>query len=147
MPESDDDFGGVPNDVWEELYARARDVRRNAYAPYSEFPVGAALLTESGEIVAGCNVENASIGGTVCAERTALGTAIARGEREFRALCVVTEADPPAAPCGICRQVLTEFCEELPILMANEEGAREFTTLAALFPRAFTGLPDDASNS
>ncbi len=124
---------------WDELYKRAREVKERAWVPYSAFPVGAALLTDDGEIVVGCNVENASIGGTVCAERTAVGTAVSRGKTSFRALCIVSDADPPAAPCGICRQILVEFCEDLPILLANEHGEREETTLAELLPRAFRG--------
>ncbi|MFB6350578.1 MAG: cytidine deaminase, partial [Bradymonadaceae bacterium] len=127
-----DDRQTVPDEAWDQLYERAREVKQQAWVPYSGFPVGAALLCESGEIVTGCNVENASIGATVCAERTALGAAVSRGERSFRALCVVTDAEPPAAPCGICRQTLSEFCEELPILLANEAGDREETTLAEI---------------
>jgi len=129
----------ISDQIWDELYERAREVKRQAWVPYSEFSVGAALLCESGEIVTGCNVENASIGATVCAERTVLGAAVSRGERRFRALCIVTDADPPAAPCGICRQTLAEFCEDLPILLANEAGDRDETTLDELFPRAFRG--------
>lgn len=143
MQDADKDFAGVSSDAWDELYAKARAAKSNAWVPYSNFPVGAALLTASGEVVSGCNVENASIGATVCAERTAVGNAVCAGDRRFDALCVVTDAEPPAAPCGICRQVLAEFGTDLPILMANERGEREFTTLDDLLPRAFTGLPDE----
>jgi cytidine deaminase len=100
-------------------------------------------LTEAGEVVQGCNVENATIGATVCAERTAVGTAVAEGHRTFEALCIVTNSEPPAAPCGICRQVLAEFCEELPILVINPEGSREFMRLSELLPRAFRRGADD----
>ena len=129
----------IDDAVWDELVDQAREVKQQAWVPYSDFPVGAALLCESGEIVTGCNVENASIGATVCAERNAVGAAVSQGEREFRALCIVTDADPPAAPCGICRQTLVEFCEDLPILLVNDDGDRQWTQLADLFPRAFRG--------
>lgn len=139
MTEADQNFGDIADDTWERLLQAALEVQQRAYAPYSEFPVGAALLCSNGEIVAGCNVENATIGATVCAERTAVGNAICQGERQFEALCVVCNISPPAAPCGICRQVLAEFGEELPIMMANREGERDFTVLKELLPRAFTG--------
>lgn len=143
MVEIDDDFEDVPASKWEELYRRAVSVRREAWVPYSNFGVGAALWTADDEIVAGANVESASIGATVCAERTAIGTSISRGVRSFRALCVVTDHDPPESPCGICRQVLGEFCDELPILLANVDGDHEFTTLTELFPDPFVRRHDD----
>ncbi|MFO7310526.1 MAG: cytidine deaminase [Bacillota bacterium] len=122
----------------DRLVAAARAARERAYAPYSEFQVGAALLTASGEIVTGCNVENASYGATMCAERVALGTAVAAGHRQFRALAVVTDADPPAPPCGICRQSIAEFAaEDLPVILANVKGERRVLTLKDLFPGAF----------
>ncbi len=133
----DDNFAGIDAETWEALFEAARDVREQAYAPYSNFPVGAALLMESGEIYTGCNVENASIGATVCAERNAIGTAVAHGGRRAKALAVVTDLEPAAAPCGICRQVLSEFADDLPILMASASGAREFTTLDDLLPHRF----------
>ena len=132
------DHGGIAADTWRRLVDAAREVRGRAYAPYSEFPVGAALLCENGEVVTGCNVENATIGATVCAERTAVGNAIAAGQRSFTAICVVSDISPPAAPCGICRQVLAEFCQDLPIMMANEDGEVDFTNLKTLLPHAFT---------
>lgn len=109
--------------------------RANAHAPYSRFLVGAALRTASGRIFTGCNVENASSGLTVCAERVALWKAVSEGERELAALAVVTE--PGAVPCGACRQVLTEFADNLPILIANTAGQGWFTSLAALLPHPF----------
>ncbi len=118
------------------LVHAAVEARRAAYAPYSQFAVGAALLTESGAIITGANVENASYGLTVCAERVAVFRAVAQGERRFRALAIsLTGA---GAPCGACRQVLHEFAPGLPILMADPEGGTvQETTLAALLPRAF----------
>ncbi len=121
---------------WEPLVAAAQQVRRNAYAPYSQFAVGAALLGTSGRIHVGCNVENASYGLTICAERNALFAAVAAGERAFVAL-VVAAHDAEVFPCGACRQVLAEFCDDLPILIVGEDGKRQETSLRALLPHAF----------
>ena len=138
MTDADNIRARIPVETWDKLYEKAYEVQQRAYAPYSEFPVGAALLCSNGDIVTGCNVENATIGATVCAERTAVGNAICQGQRSFKALCVVCDISPPAAPCGICRQVLAEFGQDLPILMANDDGDREWTVLEELLPRAFT---------
>ncbi|ADU27173.1 cytidine deaminase [Ethanoligenens harbinense] len=118
------------------LVARARAVRENAYAPYSHFRVGAALLTRSGYVYTGCNVENVSFGATVCAERAAVFAAVAAGERDFVALALAAGED--VTPCGICRQVLAEFSSDgsLPIYCAGPEEVRTFT-LAELLPQAF----------
>lgn len=140
MSDQFEDFGGIEAATWSELSDVALDVHQRAYVPYSQFPVGAALMTDSGDIIRGCNVEIASIGATVCAERTAIGCAVAAGHREFRALCVVTGVEPPSAPCGICRQVLAEFCEDLPILLVHPAGGHRFTTLDELLPMRFSGL-------
>ncbi len=140
MSDSFQDFGGIDAARWSELAEAALDVRQRAYVPYSKFPVGAALLTDSGDIVSGCNVENATIGATVCAERTAIGCALSAGQNRFTALCVVTDVDPPSAPCGICRQVLAEFCEQLPIMMLHPDGHYRFATLDQLLPMRFSGL-------
>jgi cytidine deaminase len=121
-----------------ELFEAAEAARAHAHAPYSRFRVGAALRTASGRIIAGCNVENVTYGLTVCAERNAIATAVALGERDFAALVVVTDADPPAAPCGPCRQVLMEFVPDLPILLVNAQGAEHRVRLADLLPRPFT---------
>lgn len=131
------DFKDISADTWQELLDAAHTARLHAYAPYSDFLVGAALLTEDGEIVAGCNVENATYGATVCAERTAVGTAVAAGKRRFKALCVLTQADSPVAPCGICRQVLAEFCEDLPVLMATTAGQHQYVDINELLPFRF----------
>ncbi|MGQ9462023.1 MAG: cytidine deaminase [Candidatus Fervidibacter sp.] len=121
---------------WDELVAAAQRVRKNAYAPYSQFPVGAVLLGKSGRIYTGCNVENSSYGLTVCAERNAVFSAVAAGETEFVAL-VVAAKDASVYPCGACRQVLAEFCDNLPILIVGEDGERVETNLRELLPHAF----------
>ncbi len=120
---------------WRTLITAALDARQYAHAPYSDFAVGAAVRSRNGRIFAGCNVENASSGLTVCAERVAVQTAVAHGEKAFDALVVVTEDG--STPCGACRQVLSEFCAELTILIADTHGQAWFTTLGALLPDAF----------
>lgn len=127
---------------WEPLVQLALATRENAHAPYSSYPVGASLLTASGKTYGGCNVENASFGGTICAERTAIVSMVAAGDRDPVALVVVTRGTTPASPCGICRQVLAEFAIELPVLLVGVDGSaqvRELTTLGELLPRAFRG--------
>jgi cytidine deaminase len=124
----------------ESLIAKAGTARTQAYAPYSKFQVGAALLGVSGRVYLGCNVENLSFGLTCCAERNAVFTAVAAGEREFTALAVVADSKTPVSPCGACRQVLAEFCRELTICCANLKGDRFETTLRELLPRAHEGI-------
>lgn len=128
----------VDEDTWRRLIAAAQEASEFAHAPYSGFHVGAALLTPDDEIIIGCNVENATFGATVCAERNALANAVVQGQKEFVALAVITPADHPVAPCGICRQVLAEFCDDLPILMVTESGLRLHVTLEELLPHRFT---------
>jgi cytidine deaminase len=121
-----------------ELVDAARAARTRSYSPYSHFAVGAALLGASGRIHAGTNVENASFGLSICAERAALCRAIADGEREFVAIAVVTGEGRPTPPCGACRQVLQEFAPNLKVVLAGAGGPVEEWTLADLLPRAFT---------
>jgi len=123
--------------VVSDLVARAREAMRNAYAPYSEFRVGAAIEAADGRVFVGCNVESASYGLTICAERMALGAAVAAGARLLRRVAVTTEVDPPAAPCGACRQLLAEFGLNLEVIAAGPSSERRWT-LAALLPDAFT---------
>ena len=122
------------------LIAAAKTVRLNAYAPYSQFLVGAALLTESGEIFTGCNVENISYGLTICAERVALGAAVAQGHKAFHMIAIVADTASPVSPCGACRQVMAEFAPDLKIVLTNLQGGIERFTMADLLPRAKTGI-------
>ncbi|MDP3460300.1 MAG: cytidine deaminase [Hyphomonas sp.] len=122
---------------WPALKAAALAVQASAYVPYSNYRVGAALLTAGGEIVAGCNVENATFGATCCAERNAVFAAVAQGHRDFRAVAVVTNGADPGTPCGICRQVLAEFGTDLDVLCFTPEGAEARYRLSALLPHAF----------
>ena len=123
--------------VREELVQRAVAARERAYAPYSGFAVGAALLAADGRIFTGCNVENASYGLTICAERTALFKAISEGAREFEAIAIAC-GKGSCAPCGACRQVLYEFAPDLPVIMADAAGreVRE-ARLGELLPEGF----------
>lgn len=122
----------------QELVEAALSVRKRAYAPYSRFKVGAALLASSGELFTGCNVENASYGATVCAERHAVGCAVAKGQTKFVQLAIATNTSPPSAPCGICRQVLGEFNLKLKIILVNPKGEMIRTRLDKLLPLAFS---------
>ena len=121
----------------ERLRAAAEEAMRQAYAPYSGFRVGAALLGRDGTTFPGCNVENAGYASTICAERTAVTSAVVRGVREFELLVLVTEAEEPTPPCGVCRQVLVEFGTDLPVI--SFAGGREARwNLADLLPHPFT---------
>ena len=121
----------------EELIARASQARENACADYSHYKVGAALLTAGGKVFTGCNVENSTYGLTVCAERVALWKALSEGERTFAQIAVVTASDPPASPCGACRQLLWEYCGDIEVILANLQGFRQSLRLAEIFPRPF----------
>ena len=122
---------------WDHLAAAALTARRAAYAPYSRFKVGAALVTEDGAVVPGCNVENASFGLCICAERNAITTAVALGQTRFSAMAIATGASPPAPPCGMCLQFMAEFCLDLELLLVNDQGERRTTRLSKLIQQPF----------
>jgi cytidine deaminase len=129
---------GANSDV---LIAAARAARENAVATFSKFRVGAALRAKSGKIYSGCNVENASYGLTICAERVAIFKALSEGERGFDAIAVVTDAEKLTPPCGACRQIIWEFCGDAEVILGNLKGKVEIHRMSALFP-----LPFDVSN-
>jgi cytidine deaminase len=120
-----------------ELLAAARAARENAHAPYSHFRVGAAVEDEAGRIYTGCNVENATFGLTLCAERVAVFKGISEGAKRFLRIAVVADTDRLTPPCGACRQILWEFCGDAELTMANLHGLTETLRLSILFPRAF----------
>ena len=121
---------------YRELYRTAREMVQSAYAPYSRFKVGAALLTKTGEVFTGVNVENSSFGATICAERTAFVKAVSEGYREFEAIAVAS-SDGVASPCGICRQFMFEFGDELKIITGEDEDNLKVTEITELLPEGF----------
>jgi cytidine deaminase len=122
---------------YEALISAARQTRENAHAAFSNFRVGAALRATSGRIFGGCNVENATYGLTVCAERVAIFKAISEGERGFDAIAVVADTDSLTPPCGACRQLIWEFCGDIPVILANLKGKVETIPMRDLFPKPF----------
>jgi cytidine deaminase len=121
----------------QKLISAAKDVRERAYAPYSNFKVGAAVETEGGDIYTGCNVESASYGLTVCAERVAIWKGISRGASRFGRIAVVCDTEELTPPCGICRQIIWEFCGDVPVILSNLHGKTETIRMSELLPRAF----------
>jgi len=124
---------------YQALIIAAKSARENAHAAYSNFRVGAALRATSGRIFGGCNVENATYGLTICAERVAIFKAISEGERGFDAIAVVADTDSLTPPCGACRQLLWEFCGDVPVILANLQGRVEIVPMRELFPKPFDG--------
>ncbi len=120
-----------------ELVQSAQQAKKRAHAPYSHFPVGAALLASNGRMYTGCNVEISSYGLTICAERTAIFKAISEGERNFKAIAVVSNDPDITPPCGACRQVLWDLAGNIDIIMANPKGKSKTTKLKQLIPHAF----------
>ncbi len=120
-----------------ELIDAATNVRENSYAPYSNFRVGAAVETDDGQIIDGCNVESASYGLTVCAERVAIWKAISEGKRKIKHIAVVADTEELTPPCGVCRQIIWEFGGDIPVIMANLKGKVETVQMTELLPRAF----------
>ncbi|HEY3128425.1 MAG TPA: cytidine deaminase [Acidobacteriota bacterium] len=121
----------------EKLKTAALKARENAHAPYSHFRVGAALLDESGEIITGCNVENATYGLTLCAERVAIFKAISQGRRKFQAIVVAADSPLLTPPCGACRQIIWEFCGDIPVHLVNVQGGEKTYRMTDLFPAPF----------
>ncbi len=120
-----------------ELVQKAKEASKKSYSPYSRFPVGAALWTKSGKVFTGCNLENASFGLTICAERTAIYKAVSEGETEFLALAVFCTAAEYCTPCGACRQVINEFGSDIDVIMSNAAGDYTVKKSAELLPGAF----------
>ena len=120
------------------LLRMAHDAMKNAYVPYSNFPVGAALLCEDGSVYTGCNVEGASYGNAICAERTALCKAVSEGKRRFDTLAVTANTEDFRTPCGICRQMLYEFSPDLRVLCGSRDGSHTVHSLKELLPCAFS---------
>ena len=126
----------------QELYEEVRKAQKNAYTPYSKFNVGAYLIAKDGTAFHGCNVENAAYGEAICAERTALVSAVAKGYRpgDFAAIVVTTDTDKPSSPCGACRQVINELCDDdMPVYLTNHNGDVIERTVADLLPLGFSG--------
>jgi cytidine deaminase len=121
----------------QELIDAATAVRENAYAPFSDFRVGAALETDDGEVITGCNVESASYGLTVCAERVAIWKAISQGKRKIKHIAVVADTEELTPPCGVCRQIIWEFGGDIPVILSNLKGKTEVVQMKDLLPRAF----------
>lgn len=129
--------GGTARAGSEELVSAALLARRHAYAPYSNYQVGAALVCEDGSVFTGCNVENSAYGLCLCAERVAMSSAVAHGQRKFVAMAIATQSSPPGSPCGSCRQFLHELAPALRVILCNPDDEVETTSIAALLPRAF----------
>lgn len=125
------------NKNYNKLITEAEKARKRAYAPYSKFKVGAAVLSADGKIFTGCNIENASIGLALCAERVAIFKAISEGSTKFKAIAIIGDTDKPCSPCGACRQVISEFGEDIPLIMANLKGDVKIKKIKELLPEAF----------
>jgi len=122
---------------FKKLIKEAEKTRKRAYTPYSKFQVGAAVLCADGKIFTGCNIENASFSLAVCAERVAIFKAISEGSTKFKAIAVIGDTDKPLSPCGACRQVISEFGEDIPLIMANLKGDFKIKKIKKLLPEAF----------
>ncbi|KAJ3040878.1 hypothetical protein HDV00_010338 [Rhizophlyctis rosea] len=131
----------LPSEVERQLFDLAQLAKNASYSPYSKFRVGAALLAKSGAVFTGCNVENASYGGAICAERTAFVKAVSEGERKFVAIVVATDVDSFISPCGFCRQFMVEFGKELLVYLTKSDGSVSVKKLKDLLPDSFG--PDD----
>jgi cytidine deaminase len=126
----------ISKNIFDDLFLAAVEARENASAPYSNFKVGAAIITKNGVIYSGCNVESSSFGLTICAERNALFNAVSRGEREFEAILIVADTENPVSPCGACRQVIYDYAPDIKVIMTNlkKETAEEVITALLKYP-------------
>lgn len=137
----------MEKEIKDKMFKKALKAQKNAYVPYSEFPLGAAVLTEDGSIYTGVNIENASFSLTNCAERSAIFTAISEGKRKIEALLIVSSTETPVTPCGACRQVINEFADgEIEIIMMTEEGKELTMTSTELLPGAFSDSAMEKNN-
>ena len=127
----------LDKDTIDRLLGAAKSVMSNAHVTYSRFHVGASILYDDGSIEVGCNVENASFGATICAERTAISSGIAKGKTAIEAICVTNLTDTMVTPCGICRQVIWEFGKNLPVICSNKDGDYKILSISELLPHAF----------
>ncbi len=134
-------------EIWKRLERAAWNVRERAYSPYSKFQVGASLLAADGTVFDGCNVECLSFGLTLCAERSALVSAVSAGQRNFLAIAIVADTDTPVAPCGACRQLLAEFGDQLVVRSINRAGEFRERTLTHLLPECSDGILNSPSRS
>ena len=126
------------DEIIQSLIQKAQGALQHAYVPYSNFPVGAALLSKDGQVFTGCNVENASYGLTNCAERTAVFRAVSEGQRNFAAIAICADTDQVCSPCGACRQVLAEFGTEMMVIQVNRHGKYKINTVGELLPGSFS---------
>jgi len=127
----------MEKEIKDELFKAALEVQKNAYVPYSDFPLGAAVLTEKGEIYTGANIENASFGLTNCAERSAIFNAVSHGQKDIKALLLVSSTEKPVTPCGACRQVIKEFADDIEVVMMTNKGKEITMTSSEMLPGAF----------
>ncbi len=127
----------TPDQTRDQLIAAAKTVRERAHAPFSHFKVGCAIEDEHGNIYTGCNIENATYGLTLCAERVAVFKAVSEGAGKLKRIAVVADTENPTPPCGACRQILWEFCGDAELILENLTGQRETLTIKQIFPRPF----------
>ncbi|HNR65601.1 MAG TPA: cytidine deaminase [Atribacterota bacterium] len=127
-------------DIFQKLLDEAKEARLKAYAPYSKFTVGSAVLTEDGTIFTGCNIENVSLGLSICAERVAIFKAVADGYKNIKAIAIIGDTEEPCSPCGACRQVMVEFSPNMDVIMSNLQNKIKIIKAIELLPDAFTGF-------
>ncbi|MGM0602332.1 MAG: cytidine deaminase [Bacillota bacterium] len=136
----------MEKEIKSKLFEAAKEVKKNAYVPYSNFPLGAAVLTDDGKIFTGVNIENASFGLTNCAERTAIFNAVSQGYKNIKALLLVSSTEKPVTPCGACRQVIKEFADDIEVIMMTDTGQELMMTSNELLPGAFVDKDMEKNN-